>query len=322
MEYRRLGQWGLEVSALGLGSWTTYGRQVGDEAALACLTAAYDAGVNLFDTAEGYADGRAEEILGRVFRTRGWPRASLVISTKVFFGGDGPNRTGLSAKHVMEGCHASLRRLQVDYIDLYLCHRPDPHTPVAETVRAMDTLIRQGKVLYWGTSEWPAERIREADAYAREHHLFPPCAEQSEYSLLRRERVEEALAPVCADLGVGLATYAPLFGGVLTGKYLEGVPRDSRAAFREGAWVRRHLAGAEGQADARRVRALVAIAQDLGTTPARLALAWCLRNPRVSSVLTGATAPEQVRDNLGALALLKALDEGVVRAVEEAARTP
>ncbi len=322
MEYRRLGQWGLEVSALGLGSWTTYGKQVGEEAALACMTAAYEAGVNLFDTAEGYADGRAEEILGRVFKTRGWPRASLVVSTKVFFGGDGPNRSGLSAKHVMEGCHASLRRLQVDYIDLYFCHRPDPNTPVAETVRAMDTLVRQGKVLYWGTSEWPSERIREADAYAREHHLAPPSAEQSEYSLLRRERVEGELAPLCEDLGLGLTTYAPLFGGVLTGKYLEGIPKDSRAAFREGAWVRRHLTGSEGERDTRRVKALLAVASDLGTTPARLAIAWCLKNPRVSGVLTGATTPSQVRDNLGALALLKTLDEGLVRAVEEAVRTP
>jgi voltage-dependent potassium channel beta subunit len=320
MEYRRLGQWGLEVSALGLGSWTTYGKQVGDDAALACMTRAYDAGVNLFDTAEGYADGRAEEIMGRVFKTRGWPRASLVISTKVFFGGDGPNRTGLSAKHIVEGCHASLRRLQVDYIDLYFCHRPDPKTPVAETVRAMDLLVRQGKVLYWGTSEWPAERIREADACAREHHLTPPCAEQPEYSLLKRERVEGELAPVCADLGVGLTTFAPLFGGVLTGKYLEGIPRDSRAAFREGAWVRRHLTGTEGERDARRVRALVALAKDMGTTPARLAIAWCLKNGRVSSVLTGATGPDQVRDNLGALALLPTLDEGTVRNVEEAVR--
>jgi voltage-dependent potassium channel beta subunit len=322
MEYRRLGTWGLQVSALGLGSWTTYGKQVGEDAALACMTAAYEAGVNLFDTAEGYADGRAEEILGRVFKTRGWPRASLVISTKVFFGGDGPNRSGLSAKHLMEGCHASLRRLQVDYIDLYFCHRPDPNTPVAETVRAMDTLVRQGKVLYWGTSEWPAERIREADAYAREHHLAPPSAEQPEYSLLRRERVEAELAPVCEDLGLGLTTYAPLFGGVLTGKYLEGIPKDSRAAFREGAWVRRHLTGPEGERDTRRVKALLAVAGDLGTTPARLALAWCLKNPRVSGVLTGATTRSQVRDNLGALALLKTLDEGVVRAVEEAVRTP
>jgi len=321
VEYRRLGQWGLEVSALGLGSWTTYGKQVGEDAALSCVTAAYEAGVNLFDTAEGYADGRAEEILGRIFKTRGWPRPSLVIATKIFFGGDGPNRMGLSAKHVIEGCHGSLRRLQVDYIDLLLCHRPDPRTPVAETVRAMDLLVRQGKVLYWGTSEWPPERIREADAYAREHHLAPPCVEQPEYSLLRRERVEEELVPLCDELGLGLTTYAPLFGGVLTGKYLDGIPKGSRAAFREGAWVRRHLAGSEGQADARKVRALCAIAREMGTTPARLAIAWCLKNPRVSSILTGATSPEQVRENLGALALLAVLDDGAVRGVEEAART-
>lgn len=322
MQYRRLGHWGLEVSAIGLGSWTTYGKQVGEDVARACVIAAYEAGVNLFDTAEGYADGRAEEILGRIFRENAWPRESLVVSTKVFFGGEGPNREGLSAKRVMEGCHASLRRLQVEYIDLYLCHRPDPRTPVAETVRAMDTLVRQGKALYWGTSEWPSERIREADAFAREHHMAPPCLEQPEYSLLKRERVEADLAPLCDDLGLGLTTYAPLLGGVLSGKYLEGIPEGSRAAFREGAWVRRYLSGAEGEARARKVRAVARVAEGLGTTPARLSIAWCLKNPKVSSVLTGATGPAQVRENLQALALLPALDEGVEASLLEAIRTP
>lgn len=321
MEYRRLGKWGLQVSALGLGSWTTYGKQVDEATARNCITAAYDAGINLFDTAEGYADGHAEEILGRTFRSQGWPRDSLVVCTKVFFGGDGPNRTGLSAKHVMEGCHASLKRMQLDYLDLYLCHRPDLHTPMEETVRAMDSLVRQGKVLYWGTSEWPPERILEADAFAREHHLAPPAAEQPEYHLLHRERVEGALAPVCAELGLGLTTFAPLFGGVLTGKYLEGIPEGSRAAFREGAWVRRHLSGASGEATARRVRAIGAVAADLGTTPACLAIAWCLKNRNVSGVLTGATSPRQVRENLGALEVLPALDEDSTRRLLDAART-
>jgi voltage-dependent potassium channel beta subunit len=318
MEYRRLGRWGLQVSALSLGSWTTYGKQVGADVARACLTAAYDAGVTLFDTAEGYADGRAEEILGALFRDAGWPRDRLVVCTKLFFGGEGPNQRGLSAKHVTEGCHASLRRLGLEYVDLLLCHRPDPHTPVDETVRAMDRLVRQGKVLYWGTSEWPAERIREADAFAREARMAPPAVEQPQYNLLHRERVEGELAPVCDALGLGLTTYAPLYGGVLTGKYLDGTPPGSRAAFRGEAWVRGHLGGSSAEGRRRAVRTLADAAARLGVPPGRLAIAWCLRNPHVSSVITGATDPAQVADNLLALDLVRHLTPEVVAEVEAA----
>ena len=314
MEYRRLGSSGLRVSAIGLGSWVTYGKQVGAEPAQGCISAAYDAGVNLFDTAEGYADGRAEEILGDVFRDRGWARGTLVISTKVFFGGDAPNQSGLSRKHITEACHTSLKRLGVDHIDLYFCHRPDPHTPVEETVRAMDTLVRQGKVLYWGTSYWDADRVTEALEIARAHHLTPPTMEQPPYNMFQRARVERELAPLCAG-GLGLTTFSPLFEGVLSGKYRDGVPADSRAAFRGPGWVRHFLEGDKGTARRRAVYALCGLARDLSTTPAALAIAWCLKNPHVGGVITGARTPAQVRANLDAVPLQERLDDAVMEAI-------
>jgi len=318
MEYRRLGRSGLQVSALSLGSWTTYGKQVGADVADGCITAAYDVGVNLFDTAEGYADGAAERILGRIFREHGWPRERLVVCTKVFFGGDFPNQEGLSAKHVIEGCHASLRRLGLDHLDLLLCHRPDLSTPVAETVRAMDTLVRQGKVLYWGTSEWDAERIRAALDCARARGMTPPSVEQTRYNLVHRHRVEVEHAPLYDEPGLGLLAYSALEGGVLTGKYLDGVPAGSRAAFRGPAWVGERIEGAEGRRRAAGVRALSALAAELGVPAGRLALAWCLRNPHVSSVITGATAPAQLADNLEALALAPRLTPEVAARAEAA----
>ncbi|MBI5137926.1 MAG: aldo/keto reductase [Nitrospirae bacterium] len=317
MEYRRLGQSGLQVSALGLGSWTTYGRQVGAGAAESCVRAAYDAGVNLFDSAEGYADGQAETILGGIFKKYGWRRDTLVISTKVFWGGELPNQFGLSRKHILEACAASLGRLGVEYLDLYLCHRPDPNTPIEETVRAMDHLVRQGRVLYWGTSCWERRQVEEAHEVARREHLTPPGMEQPPYSMFARERVERELAPLCDRIGLGLTTYSPLFGGVLSGKYAEGIPEGSRAAFRGPEWVRDHLGGEAGQRRRRQVAELRRLATRLGTTPARLAIAWCLANPRVSSVLTGASRPEQVADNLGAVALRDgALNAGVLAEID------
>jgi voltage-dependent potassium channel beta subunit len=322
VEYRRLGRSGLLVSALSLGSWTTYGKQVGADVAEACVTAAWEAGVNLFDTAEGYADGEAERILGAIFRTQGWPRERLVVCTKVFFGGDHPNQTGLSAKHVIEGCHGSLRRLGLDHLDLLLCHRPDPNTPVEETVRAMDTLVRQGKVLYWGTSEWDAGRIRSAVAFAHDHHLTPPCVEQTRYSLANRRRVEGEHAPLYADPGIGLLAYSALEGGLLTGKYLAGVPEGSRAAFRGPDWVAERIESPVGRRRADGVRALSALAEELGVPTGRLALAWCLKNPHVSSVITGATAPAQLADNLRALDLAERLTPEVTARAEAAFAAP
>jgi len=243
MQYRRLGKSGLQVSALGLGSWTTYGKQITADAAVPCIRAAYEAGINLFDSAEGYADGGAETILGQTFKKQGWRRDTLVVATKVFWGGELPNQYGLSRKHILEACRASLKRLQLDYIDLYFCHRPDPATPMEETVRAMDYLVNQGMVLYWGTSCWRSEQIEAAHAIARREHLTPPTMEQPPYNMFQRKRVEQKLAPIQAKIGLGMTTYAPLFGGVLSGKYAEGIPDDSRAAFRGPEWVSDHLGG-------------------------------------------------------------------------------
>ncbi len=303
MEYRRLGRSGLQVSALGLGSWTTYGKQVGADVADACVRAAYDAGVNLFDTAEGYADGQAEAILGELFHRHGWRRDTLVVSSKVFWGGEGPNQYGLSRKHILEACNASLKRLRLDYIDLYFCHRADPATPLEETVRAMNHLVNHGKILYWGTSCWERHQIEEAHDIARREHLTPPSVEQPPYSMFRRDRVERELAPLCRRTGLGLTTYSPLFGGVLSGKYAEGIPDGSRAVFRGPDWIRDYLGGEAGQRRRRQVAALRRLAEQIDTTPARLAIAWCLKNPQVSSVLTGATHPDQVADNLKAVHL-------------------
>ncbi len=317
MEYRRLGKSGLLVSALSLGSWTTFGKQVGEDVATACLTAAYDAGVNLFDTGEGYADGEAERILGRTLKKNGWRRDTLVLSTKVFYGGDLPNQRGLSRKHIMDGLSGSLSRLGVDYVDILFCHRPDLHTPVEETVRAMDVLIRQGRVLYWGTSFWPPERVREAYEIADRHHLTPPSAEQPPYSLLETEQVDTQLAPLCDEFGLGLTTFSPLYGGVLSGKYRGGaVPKGSRAEFRGQAWVRQHIGGDQGPERLRQVDQLANMAAQLQTTPACLAIAWCLTNRRISSVITGATSSGQVAENMGAIALSERLDDTIMANVE------
>ncbi|MDH4228398.1 MAG: aldo/keto reductase [Nitrospirota bacterium] len=302
MQYRRLGKSGLQVSAMGLGSWTTYGKQVDEAQAGQCLKAALDGGINLFDTAEGYADGRAEEILGRFFHKQGVARRDLVICTKVFFGGDGPNHEGLSRKHILEGLDASLKRLRMEYVDIFLCHRPDPHTPIEETVRAMDHLVRQGKVLYWGTSLWSREQIGRAIDIAGRQMLTPPTLEQPPYSLIERRQVEDELAPLSHAHGLGLTTYSPLYGGVLTGKYRnDAIPPGSRGEYRGADWVTRKVGAGSGEHRSARIAKLVAMADRLGTTPAALAIAWCLHNPRVSSVITGASLAEQVRDNLAAI---------------------
>ncbi|MFZ5445918.1 MAG: potassium channel beta subunit family protein [Myxococcota bacterium] len=313
MRYRRLGRTGLKVSELSLGSWVTYGGQVGDEAAKACMIAAWDAGVNFFDGAEVYAKGEAERTMGRVLKQTGWRRESLVLSTKIFWGGDGPNDTGLSHKHVLEGFHAALRRWQVDYLDLAFCHRPDPNTPIEETVRAFDVLIKQGKLFYWGTSEWSAADIMSAIRIAREQHLTPPVMEQPQYSLLVRERFEKEYAPLFAQHGYGTTIWSPLGSGVLTGKYDAGVPAGSRLAQANYDWLKDKLVTPENIAKS---KALEPIAKELGATRAQLALAWCLKNPNVSTVLTGATRVEQVTENMKALDLVEKLTPEVMKRLD------
>ena len=313
MNYRRLGRAGVKVSELSFGAWVTFGDQVGDDVAFECMTAAYEAGVNFFDNAEAYAGGQAETMMGKVLKRAGWRRESLVISTKLFWGGDGPNDTGLSHKHLMEGINQSLRRLQLEYVDLLFCHRPDSNTPIEETVRAMDLIIRQGKAFYWGTSEWSAAEVMRAHGVAREYGLIPPAMEQPQYHMFARERVEKEYAPLFRDLGYGSTIWSPLASGLLTGKYNNGIPADSRANLKGYEWLKRDVITPERIA---KVKLLEPIAKELGCSLAQLALAWCLKNPNVSTVITGASRAEQVRDNMQALDVAPKLTPEVMQQIE------
>jgi voltage-dependent potassium channel beta subunit len=321
MEYRRLGKSGLQVSALSFGSWVTFGNQVDDGTAEACMKVAYDSGINFFDNAEVYAAGRSEEVMGQLLRKFGWGRDTFLVSSKVFWGGERPNQNGLCRKHVMEACHAALKRLQVDYLDLYFCHRPDPETPVEETVRAMNTLIEQGKVLYWGTSEWSPETIQEAITIARENHLIGPTMEQPQYNLFHRERVETELAPIYDSRnGLGTTIFSPLASGLLTGKYNKGFPEGSRLAQENMAWLKDMIKGdeEEWQRKLSRIRKLGKVADGLGVKLASMSLAWCLANPHVSSVIMGASRASQLEENLRSLDVLPKLTPDVLKAIDEA----
>jgi voltage-dependent potassium channel beta subunit len=313
MNYRRLGKAGLKLSELSLGSWVTYGGQVGEEVAVKCMSIAYDQGVNFFDSAEAYADGKAEIVMGNVFKKLGWARESIVVSSKLFWGGDGPNDKGLSRKHTFEACRKSLKRLQLQYLDLFFCHRPDPNTPIEETVRAMDDLVHQGKILYWGTSEWSAADIMRAHGLAREYGLTPPQMEQPQYNMLHRERVEEEYLPLYREIGLGTTIWSPLASGLLSGKYAKGIPSGSRATLQGYEWLRKNVITAE---NVEKAKQLEPVARDLGCTLAQLALAWCLKNPNVSTVITGASRPEQVTENMKALEVATKLDSEVLERVE------
>lgn len=318
MLYRRMGSTGLKLSALSFGAWVTFGGRVGRGEARNLIAQAYDAGINFFDNAEVYAKGEAERVMGDVIADLRLPRDAWCVSSKVLWGSvenPRPTQMGLSRKHVTEACHGALKRLRVDYLDLYYCHRPDADTPIEETVLAMDALIRQGKVLYWGTSEWPAESIREAHRIARSMHLHVPCVEQPQYNLLHRERVELEYAPLCSELGMGTTVWSPLASGLLTGKYLEGVPDDSRFKAPGYEWLSRALDEAPEQRG-RQLREFLALAAELSATPAQLAIAWCLANPQVSSVILGASRAAQLADNLGALDLHMRLTEADIARVE------
>ena len=315
MQYRRLGSSGLQLSALSFGAWVTFGNQVGRGAAREMIAAAWDHGVNFFDNAETYANGEAEKVMGDVLADLRLPRDGWCVSSKAFFGAvDAPRPTqkGLSKKHLHDACHAALKRLRVDYLDLYYCHRADPHTSIAETVWAMDGLIRQGKVLYWGTSEWSADEIREAHRVAGAHGLHAPTMEQPQYNLLDRERVEVEYAPLYAEFGMGTTIFSPLASGLLTGKYNDGIPEDSRLAQEGYGWLQRGLQADRVQA----LRRYTALAGELEIAPSTLALAWCLRNPNVSSVILGASKVAQLVQNFQALAVAERIDEDTWRRVE------
>ena len=317
MEYRHLGSSGLEVSALSLGAWVTYGGQVGLETALECLKAAYAAGVNFFDNAEAYADGNAETVMGQVVQKMGWKRPDLVISTKIFWGGDGPNNKGLSRKHIIQAADASLARLQMDYVDLIFCHRPDILTPIEETVRAMNYLIDHGKAFYWGTSEWSAAQIMEAYGIARREHLIPPQMEQPQYHMFERERVEKEYAHLYKEIGLGTTIWSPLASGLLTGKYNQGIPSGTRVTLPDYKWLREEFEKESTRANIEKVKQLVPIAAELGCTMAQLSLAWCLKNPNVSTVITGASKPQQVVENMQAQDVVAKLTEPVMDRIEK-----
>jgi len=313
LNYRRLGNAGLKVSELSLGAWITYGGQVGEDIAMKCMSRAYDAGVNFFDNAEVYANGNAEIVMGNVIKKMDWRRESIAVSSKVFWGGEGPNDLGLSRKHIFEACRNSLRRLQMDYLDLFFCHRPDPDTPIEETVRAMDDLLHQGKILYWGTSEWSAADIMRAHAIAREYDLVPPQMEQPQYNMLHRERVEKEYLPLYREIGLGTTIWSPLASGLLTGKYNNGLPPDTRASLKGYEWLREHVITLQ---NIEKVKKLQPIATELGVTMAQLALAWCLKNPNVSTVITGASRPEQVTENMKAIEVVSKLNSDAMGRID------
>lgn len=316
MEYRRLGRSGLKVSALSLGAWVTYGGQVGEEIAYDCMVTAYEAGVNFFDNAEAYARGNAEIVMGNVIKKTGWKRSDLVISTKIFWGGDGPNDCGLSRKHIFEGTNAALKRLQMDYVDLIFCHRPDLYTPIEETVWAMNQIVQQGKALYWGTSEWSAAQIMDAYGIARREHLIPPLMEQPEYHMFARQRVEREYAPLYRSIGLGTTIWSPLASGLLTGKYNNGIPEGTRLSLDGYDWLKKWFESDEVKANIEKVKALTIVAQDLGCSTAQLALAWCLKNPNVSTAITGASKAAQVSENMKALDYLPLLNEDILKRIE------
>ncbi|HEV8502639.1 MAG TPA: aldo/keto reductase [Casimicrobiaceae bacterium] len=315
MPYRRLGRSGLKVSALSLGSWITYGNQMGADLARECMAAAHDAGVNFFDNAEVYANGQSESIMGEVLKKTGWRRASYIVSTKFFWGlNPGPNeKNTLNRKYLMQAIDGSLARLGLDYVDLVFCHRPDPDTPLEETVHAMHDIVTAGKAIYWGTSEWSAAEIYGAWEIADRHHLHKPVMEQPQYNLLHRERMEVEYARVFRDLGIGTTTWSPLASGLLTGKYNDGIPQDSRGALKGYEWLKERLSD---RAAIAKVRALKPVADDLSCTLAQLSIAWCLANPHVSTVITGASRVAQVADNLKALDVVAKLTPEVMQRID------
>lgn len=318
MEYRRLGKSGLQVSALSLGSWLTFGKQIDNSVAESLMVLAYDRGVNFFDNAEIYARGRSEVVMGEILKKQNWSRDSYIVSSKVFFGHLGkeakPTQKGLSRKHVVEACEQALKRLQLDYLDLYFCHRPDKETPIEETVWTMHNLIQQGKILYWGTSEWSAQEIMEAHMVARQYHLIGPVMEQPQYNMLERARVEVEYAQLYESVGLGTTIWSPLASGVLTGKYNTGFVEQTRLSILGMDWLKESALQEE---KLEKSRNLAAFAKELGVSLPVLAIAWCLKNPHVSTVILGASKKEQLQENFNALEAQQLLTDEVMNKIEE-----
>jgi len=317
MEYRRLGKAGVQVSAVSLGSYVTFGGQIGDDIAADLMKTAYDHGINFFDNAETYVQGKAEMVMGKILKDMGWSHETFLVSSKVFWGGKLPNQRGLCRKHVLAACENAMRRLHVDFLDFYYCHRPDPNTPIEETVRAMSDLIRQGKVLYWGTSEWSAQEIAQAHGIARECCLVPPTMEQPQYNLFHRQRVEQEYARLYSEYGLGATTFSPLAHGVLTGKHKEKPQEGTRATVKvQDAWIAGFVEN-RGKEKADQILKLEGLSKELGLSMALLAIAWCLKNPHVSSVILGASKTSQLIENMKAVDAQAKLTAEVLKRINE-----
>ena len=322
MEYRRLGKSGLQLSILSYGSWVSFKNQIDDKIADELMGIAYDNGINFFDNAEAYAGGESENMMGRVLKMKNWDRTSFTVSSKVFFGIQGkdikPNQNGLSRKHVIEACEAALKRLQVDYLDLYFCHRPDKNTPIEETVWAMNTLIQQGKILYWSTSEWSGVEIMEAHRVAQEYKLIGPTMEQPQYNLFERNKVEKEYLPVYDFVGLGTTIWSPLASGLLTGKYNNGIPENSRLALPEMSWLKDKV-----MADDRikSIKNLDKIAKELGVSLAELSIGWCIKNPHVTTAILGATKKQQLIDNLKSIDVMNKLTPEILVKIDDIMQT-
>jgi voltage-dependent potassium channel beta subunit len=322
MEYRRLGKSGLQLSVVGFGSWISFKKQIDDKIADELMGIAYDNGINFFDNAEAYASGESEKMMGRVLSKKKWDRSSFVVSSKVYFGSRGkenkPNQTGLSRKHVVEACNEALSRLQVDYLDLYFCHRPDKKTPIEETVWAMNTLIQQGKILYWGTSEWSGVEIMEAHRVAEHYRLVGPAMEQPQYNLLERNKVENEFLMIYDTVGLGTTIWSPLASGLLTGKYNNGIPKNSRFALEGFDWLTERWMV---ESNIKKVKKLTELAGKLGVTTAALSIAWCIKNPNVTTAILGATKKQQLVDNLKAVDAVAKLTPEVMEKIEKIMQT-
>jgi voltage-dependent potassium channel beta subunit len=322
MEYRRMGKSGLQLSVLSFGSWVTFHKQINDGLADELMGIAYDNGVNFFDNAEVYALGESEKMMGRVLKAKNWDRTSYTVSSKVFFGWRGknnkPNQTGLSRKHITEACHEALQRLQTDYLDVYFCHRPDKNVPVEEVVQTMNTLIQQGKILYWGTSEWSGVEIMEAHRVAHQYHLIGPSVEQPQYNLFERNKVENDFLEVYKNVGLGTTIWSPLAAGLLSGKYNDGIPEGSRLGMEGFEWLRDRWVLNE---KVEKVKKLAILAKALGVSVAALSIAWCIKNPNVTTAILGATKKEQLTENLKALDVVPLLTPEVVESIEDIMET-
>lgn len=317
MEYRRLGKSGLQVSVLSFGTWVTFGKQIDNQLADQLISTAYEAGINFFDNAEIYARGKSEIVLGNILKGKDWARSSYCVSSKVFFGYEEgrPNQTGLSRKHIVEGCHAALKRLQVEYIDLFFCHRPDKNTPIEETVWAMNTLIQQGKILYWGTSEWSNDEIMQAYVFAERNHLIGPTMEQPQYNMFERIKMEKDYLLLFRDFGLGTTIWSPLSSGLLSGKYIDANPANTRLNIEGMDWLKERTLGDDSKLE--KTSQLYVLANALGTSLPKLAIAWCVKNKNVSTAILGASRLEQLKENLGALEVLPLLTPEVMERIEQ-----